>query len=405
MIQLKDINIICQKNKLEFSEKIYDHVHVTDNKNNSILHNGFYFRKLVKIEPIKEIVATCSIEKLYFAYSNSWISNYQHLLCDFYPYLYYYKINNIDAYIGIPEFVKSKPCKQLLDILQIDKSKIIWLRDSIMYNISNFYTYKYSCTLKINELEWSIEPLKYLNKIINNNTEIPKEKLFISRDDVVTNSNNNNFAGKARDIFNKEQIYKYCSLNNIKIESMSQYSIIEKNKILAKYNTIITLYGANIINLVFCKDITNIIILGNALNKSPVNYYKKLLETIFSHSINVTFIDDPKAVKYFNQPYIINLNRLHHTLLNIDSTLKLLESNRSITMFDEYKSNDDFLLNLLFRKLLQREPSNNEKVYHLKNIDKNGREAVFYEFTGCYEYHTKNTSPYMLELLKNKGKL
>jgi len=408
LILLHNINITCEQNIIEFVGKTSDHITITDSSNNNVLNNSFYFKKIIKINHVKEIVGTFAINDLYLAYSNSWVMNYQHLISDFYPYLYYYKIYHSNIYIGIPEFIKSQPLDELINLIGINKNKIIWLRNNVMYSIKNFYTHRYGRTLVIPELNWSIEPLKYFNNILNTpkqNNNVLNKMLFISRDDVVLPTNNNNFAGKARDVINKDQLYDYFKQNNIEIEYMSKFNIIEKNKLLAKYDTFITLYGANIINLVFAKNIKHLIILCNKQNVSCVNYYKELLEKIYGHSINIISITDFEAHKYFNQPYIININTLHAQLLTINSNLKINENHKDINIFNKYNSDEEFLTEYLFGKLLQRDPNKNEYNIHLKHIKDRGRSSVFYEFTGCYEYHIRNSSEFMSKLLKLKGTL
>lgn len=407
LIKLSDVQVMCVPNKLEYIGNTFDHVAIFDSNNKQLFDNGFYFRKMIKINDTNEtLVGTFIIENLYMAYSNSWIINYQHLISDFYPYLYYYKMLHSDIYIGIPEFIKSQPLNDLIDLIGIDKNKIIWLRDNVIHQIKNFYTYRYGKTLVIQDLNWSIPPLKHLNSILNKNrSNINSKILFISRDDIVTADNNNNFAGKARDVINKDQLYDYLKQNNIDIEYMSKFSIIEKNKLLSQYDTFITLYGANIINLVFAKDIKNLIILCNKQNASYIEYYKVLLEKMYDHTINIISIPDLKAHRYFNQPYIVNINSLHTQLLSINNNLKINKNYTDNDIFNKYKTDEEFLNEYLFKKLLDRTPNQKEVDIHLKHIKERGRYNVFYEFTSCYEYHIKNSSEFMSNLLKSKGTL
>ena len=409
MIKLNNITLFCDPKKMEFQDKVFDHIHILDVNNKEIFPNSFYFRKLIKVHPSNEVVGSFTINNLYMAYSNSWVSNYQHLICDFYPFLYYYKMNSIDAYLGIPECIKSKPIDELIDLIQINKKKIIWLRNNVTYKIKNYFTYKYGKTLSDNDFDfnWYIKPLCYLNNLLNDRNNIlntdNKGILYVSRDDIVTTNNNNNFAGKARDIINKDQLYDYLNINKIDAKHMSQYKIIEKNRILSQYDSFITLYGANIINLVFAKNIKNVLILGNNRNSSCLGYYKKVLEKIFNHEVRMQIVTDKKANLYFNQPYIINIKDIHNITLLWNDKLIIKDNHLNNDIITKYESDEKFLMELLFDKLLHREPSKQEVNFHLINIQKNGRDKVFYEFIGCYEYHLNNTHDFMADLLKSKG--
>lgn len=406
LTKLRDISVLCEQNKMEFDGKIFDHLQITDSNDKNIFPNGFYFRKLISIKKTNEIIGTFTIDDMFMAYSNSWVNNYQHLLSDFYPYLYYYKMTSLDsACLGIPEFIKSSPIEDLIDLLDL-KSKIVWLRNNVIHKIRNYYTYKYGRTLNIAELDWSLEPLRYLNNLLNTKNPIPKlnSMMFISRDDVTNSTNNNNFAGKARDVLNKDRLYDYLKSNKINVDFMSKYKIIEKSNLLSKYDYFMTLYGANIINLVFAKTVNSLIVFSNTQNVSGLPYYKKLLESLFNKKINLMSIVDDKARGYFNQPYIVNVQNLHNTLM-VSNKSSIINNNHLINIVNDYKTNEDFLREYLFKKLLGREPNSKEFNVHLKSIKERGRESVLYEFTSCYEYHLTNASDYMSNLLKNKRTL
>jgi hypothetical protein len=406
LTKLYDISILCEPNKMEFDGKIFDHLQITDSNDKNIFPNGFYFRKLINVKKTNEIIGTFAIDNMFMAYSNSWVSNYQHLLSDFYPYLYYYKMTSFDSvYLGIPEVIKSSPIEDLIDLLDL-KSKVVWLRNNVIHKVTNYYTYKYGRTLTMAELDWSLEPLKYLNNLLNARNPIPKSNsmMFISRDDVTNSTNNNNFAGKARDILNKDRLYDYFKSNKILVDFMSKYKIVEKASLLSKYDYFMTLYGANIINLVFAKTVSSLIVFGNTQNVGGLPYYKKLLESLFNRKINLISIVDSKARGYFNQPYIANVQTLHNTLMIANKSLTI-NNNHLINIVNDYKTNEEFLREYLFKKLLGREPNCKEFNFHLKSIKERGRESVLYEFTSCYEYHLKNASDYMSNLLKNKGTL
>ncbi|QKF93891.1 putative glycosyltransferase 61 [Fadolivirus algeromassiliense] len=423
---LKNVFILMGPNIIEFNGNTFDDLYMYNNKNDTILVTSYYFKKVIKIDKPKKIIGTFILDTLYLAYSNKWIVNYQHLISDFYPYLYYYKKHHSHLYIGIPKFIKTKPLMELLEIMEIPKENIIWLKYNIIYHIANLITYKYGRTLVTSELEWSIEPLKFLNdKLCSLNTNCKNNNinlgmtvssnnqltiannsiLYISRDDTTTKDNNNNFAGKTRDILNKSNVYKYLSDNEIDIQSMSQYSIKEKNSLLSTYNTFITLHGANAINLVFAKDIVNLIMLNNKKTVEYNKYFKELYEKMHKHPINLISIVDDMANKYFNQPYIVNVKELHSKLITINSSFKYIDEYDNDTIFNVYDSDETFLKECLFKKLLQREPNEVEFNVHLANIKKRGRQSVFYEFTGCYEYHVVNTSDYMKNVLTTQKRL
>lgn len=409
---LQNVFILLDNNIIEFAGNTNDDVYMYNSKNDTILINSFFFKKVIKINKPKKIIGTFIIDTLFFAYSNKWIVNYQHLISDFYPYLYYYKQHHATAMIGIPKSVKSKPLLELLEIMDIPKGMIVWLKYNIIYHINNLVTYRYGRTLVTSELEWSIEPLKFLNKKLTSGNKIDnlrnstgrKGILFISRDDTTTKDNNNNFAGKARDLFNKENLYKYLNENKIDIKSMSQYSIKEKSNLLNTYDTYITLHGANIINLVFAKKINELIILNNQKTIEYNKYFKELYEKMHGHDIKLISLADNLANKYFNQPYIINVKELHNHLITFNAKF-IYRNDYDSDIFAMHDKDEDFLREFLFKKLLQREPNDTEFNIHLNNMKKRGRQSMFYEFTGCYEYHVANTSEYMKNVLTTQKKL
>lgn len=395
-----NIKIICHTNIIEFPSKLFDDVYVFNESNKMIPTVSFYNQPLVKTYIPQKIIGKFMIDKLFLAYSNKFASLYnQNFYTEFYPYIYYYKINHPTALMGIPEFMKSDKLMEIIDKFLIDKTNIIWLQNDVQYEIKTLISYQYTSTftgkLYLNELAWCIQALIYLNRMFT-----PKDKrlsstdqriLYLLEDNNIKNNEDGEINDTNRHIINCDVLQNYFRFNDISIESVyDKKNLLVKSKTLSNNINFMTMYNDNVIELVFAKDIRNLVILNNKNTVFLNETFKFIFERIYKHKINLVIISDNSADKSFYQPFNVNIKELHEKILFINPSLRYNEYFEDLGDINKYTTDEDFLINYLFNILLKRLPNNKEFTYHLDKIKRVGRLEVYNNFLNCNEY--KNNS-------------
>ncbi len=201
--------------------------------------------------------------------------SFGHYIWNLFPILYYYKQYHYDMILCFSERINNSIMKNLINILQIDNSKIKILEDNVCYYINDIYTYQ------ITNSEWIFSPVKWLVKYVRFNTNIASENRTLY---IKYNSNNKS---TLRKIINNDEIEQYCINHNIDILDMSKYTIEEKAQIMPKYKTIIVMYSSGINNAIFDYNLINLISFNSrGLHEAHGDIAIKWIQSIRNEKIN-----------------------------------------------------------------------------------------------------------------------
>lgn len=192
-------------------------------------------------------------------------NNYGHWLTDVLPRFYlfnkFYSTKKIDFFL-VPNFEFSYQ-KDTLKILGIEKKKIISSKDYRHIQANNLFATSHPCNHHPERIpEWSIKFLRntfLTKKNIRNNKYFPK-KIYLDRDDVNLSSNNNITKYKnCRLLLNEEEIKKYLQNIGFVIIKPQKLRFIDQVKLFSNAQIIVSLYGAGLSNIIFCRQNTRII--------------------------------------------------------------------------------------------------------------------------------------------------
>ena len=222
--------------------------------------------------------------------------NYNHWLFDVLPRLYLYKknkpLNTID-FLLVPNF-KLEFQKTTLKILGFSKNKI--LDSSNFRHVAADEVYatshpRYHNTSKI--CKWHIDFLrKYFLKFVVKN-KFTNEKIYLDRGEgfLLKNLNWRHLKDNYRLIVNEDVVKSYLISKGFKIIKSQDLSFLEQVNLFYNLNCIVTLHGAGLSNLVFCRANTKVIeirtldnsdIFPKVLSKlCNLQYYPISLKTIY----------------------------------------------------------------------------------------------------------------------------
>jgi len=229
-----------------------------------------------------------------------------HYLYNLFPILYRYKydIGYMNLKLCFSHKLYTGLLTNLLNILEIPHENIIVLKDNILYNFKNVYTYE------IVNNDWNIDPIKWLVSRVIDPTLIVEDKIGY----IIYNSTNNS---TKRNLINQEDIIIYCKNNNIDILDMGKYSIEEKGKIMSKYTTIITLYGSGINNIMFAPNIKKIITFNSmAQHHAYGNVAFEWMKKIHNKEIDIKYYVYDDGSKDTHANVAIDINWLENALFH-----------------------------------------------------------------------------------------
>jgi hypothetical protein len=192
-------------------------------------------------------------------------NNYGHWLTDVLPRFYlfnkFYSIKKIDFFL-VPNCEFSYQ-KDTLKIIGIEKKKIISSKDYRHIQANNLFATSHPCSHHPEKIpEWSVKFLRntFLTKEnIRNNKYFPK-KIYLDRDEVNLSSNDNIMQYKNyRLLLNEEEIKKYLENIGFQIIKPQKLRFIDQVKLFSNAKIIVSLYGAGLSNIIFCRQNTRII--------------------------------------------------------------------------------------------------------------------------------------------------
>ena len=192
-------------------------------------------------------------------------NNYGHWLTDVLPriYLYnkFYSIKKIDFFL-VPNYEFDYQ-KNSLKIFGIKKEKIISSKDCRHIQAKNLYATSHPCNHHPEKIrEWSIRFLRNTflkKKFIKNNICYPK-KIYLDRFEIDLSSRSNIIKYKNyRLLLNEVEIKNYLKINGFEIIKPQNLRFIDQVKLFSNAEAVVSLYGAGLSNIIFCKPNTSII--------------------------------------------------------------------------------------------------------------------------------------------------
>jgi len=192
-------------------------------------------------------------------------NNYGHWLTDVLPRIYLYnqffskkKIN----FFLVPSYEFSYQ-KDTLKIIGIKKEKIISSKYYRHIQASNLYATSHPCNHHPENIsDWSIKFLRntFLNKkILKDSAYFPK-KIYLDREESHLLSNSNLTKHKNyRLLVNEDEIKSYLQNIGFEIVKPQKLKFIDQVKLFSNAECVVSLYGAGLSNIIFCKPNTNVI--------------------------------------------------------------------------------------------------------------------------------------------------
>lgn len=240
---------------------------------------------------MKECISPVIIEEPVFMLRYQWENNYQHFITEVLP--------KLNVYFSLRESVPAKilirdlPFIHQLILPLVDENDIIIQKEDVLMKECYFTDVK-----NINFQPIDRKTIELLHRI-RDFYSVEKEMkgiLYLDRADSHLNQGNN------RKITNKEEILDYLRVDTVKLEEMD---LKEKTKALSGYHTIITQYGANMMNLVFANNLRRVIFIGS--KNFNLNDYLKFTRSLLPGVDLKSFTSKHVENKDVNSPFWISL--------------------------------------------------------------------------------------------------
>ena len=192
-------------------------------------------------------------------------NNYGHWLTDVLPriYLYnkFYSIKKIDFFL-VPNYEFDYQ-KDTLKILGIKKEKIISSKDCRHIQAKNLYATSHPCNHHPEKIsDWNIKFLRNAflkKKFIKNNIHFPN-KIYLDRSEINLSSRSNIIKYKNyRLLINEDEIKCYLKKIGFEIIRPQNFRFIDQIKLFNNAEAVVSLYGAGLSNIMFCKPNTSIL--------------------------------------------------------------------------------------------------------------------------------------------------
>ena len=191
----------------------------------------------------------------------------------------------------------------------------------------NFYLFKNSSIPQFSDIKNSIKVLNFFIKKILPNINTPEfgPKIYIRREDA-----------SYRKILNEADLIDKLKKNNFEIINPQHFEILEQMKIFSNAETIISPYGSNLSNIIFCKKGTKIVEISPEFNSdyeknisARYNDIANILDLKFQ-SIKVDSVDVEKhselAKKYIHPKILKNSNYYKNMILKISDIDELINN-------------------------------------------------------------------------------
>lgn len=266
-------------------------------------------------------------EKCFFYYSFYYQVSYAHYLTQCVPKLKYY-MNDMSRTLVIPKSTYNKFCKDILSILNIPEEKILVLDDNIEYVFDDIFTVEHIGS-QWNGVggEINLDGIDVYKKIrtslrLECNTN-PYRKVYLKRDGKSNSSYGNGEVGIFRKIDNEDELITLLIDQGFEIIELGTKTIKEKTNDLRDIHTLVTQIGANLMNLIFCNSLKNLLLLSNEYPLGSeyycglIDYLNPILanKKIFTYSSSSCGAD-PKNIT--NNPFVVDIHRIKNYLQTLN---------------------------------------------------------------------------------------
>ena len=232
-------------------------------------------------------------------------NNYYHLLIDWLPRLFALNSNilkKVDKIIFSSEYLKSNHLVQtIISELKINKEIIFLEKGSYLFKDS-FIPINLSLEDKI---------LFYRSTFQNYMKTQKVEKIYISRND-----------SKNRKIINEEKLVTFLKKKNFKIVQLSKYNLINQISLFSNAKIVISMHGAGLTNIIFCKKNTPVIEIIHDINKKKQDWYCPSNKFKFTYTARDHFAKIAKIIKLDHFLYFCVNNSINKNDENDQLTLK-----------------------------------------------------------------------------------
>lgn len=299
-----------------------------DDNNNIIQNITFQTNiEILDIDKFKDIIVSSNqtiLENGYLFYSFSYENNLAHYLCQTVPKLYNYLNNYKDYKLLIPEHRYNNLCKDILNLLDINESQIIILKDKNIYIINDYIiTNIYNNIPSYCTYDHKFIYTKIREKLnILPNVE-PVRKVYLKRDGVPNDLYGNCEAGILRQIINENELIEELTKLGFEIITLGTKNINEKSFLMNNIKILITPLGANCMNLIFSNCPHNIIYLSNH-ELFGYEQYTLLSEELNNSKINSTilryegFQTDPLSPWSWCKSFNVDIKDIKNILYNLN---------------------------------------------------------------------------------------
>lgn len=277
------------------------------------------------IEDTKEKI--CINEKCFLYYSFYYQVSYAHYLTQCVPKLKYY-MNDMSRTLVIPKSTYNKFCKDILSILGISEEKILVLEDNIEYVFDDISTVEHIGP-QWNGVggEINLDGIDVYKKIRSSlglgcNTN-PHRKVYLKRDGKSNSSYGNGEVGIFRKIDNEHELISLLVDQGFEIIELGTKTIEEKRYELRDVRILVSQIGANLMNLIFCNSLKNVLLLSNEYPLGS-EYYFGLIDylnpisankEIFTHLSSHSGVDSKNIT---NNPFVVDIHRIKNYLQSLN---------------------------------------------------------------------------------------
>ena len=324
---LKDINQQCKILNGDFYLDSFNYFPINTNfktfhmlfkrqDENSLHHfyrEDFYKNFIDKKNDFKRITNS-------YVLGTSPADNYYSNLIHFLPRIFFNNDKKIN--LVIHRNLSNKFRNLIISLCQIRGIKV-----KFNYIDDGFYIFKNCSIPQFFEIKKSINILKFFIDKILLNIKPPEfgTKIYIRRDDV-----------NYRKILNEADLIEKLRENGFEIINPHHFEILAQMKIFSNAEIVISPYGSNLSNIIFCNKRTKVIEISphfqNSYEKNISNRYKDLSEMIDLdfHKISVETVDikhhSDLAKKYISKNILNHSDYYKNLILKVSEIDKLISS-------------------------------------------------------------------------------
>lgn len=315
-VEFKDVNIVSYGKGIATSH--------------GYLHNGSFIKEstILPMYEMSELVKrweneakTAFESKIFKAeildkaiiLTSSFDENYQHFLVETLPKLYFLIQN---YHVDIPIILSNSSF--IIDIVNIafpnvkfifvDNEHFVEIKTAALFvtpfsrNLDGFHPY-------------TVGALRFFSDLIIercSDSLASPEKLFINR------KRDKNNTGHGRVMLNQDSVVETLNDYDFSEVAFEGLTFVEKAASLKNATSVITPIGANIMNLIFARNLTDVIIISHATAFPGAGWFRTLIEVFNPNANNVTIFEDvtvsAEHEKDGNVPYEVNTESLKRVL-------------------------------------------------------------------------------------------